>query len=339
MMKRRPKLKALAAMGVVVLCAAACDPGWVNPVVGTGDGTGTVPGTVAVANEQVKLAAPEVISALPGGGLFVYDGTSCTIMKTLQDSTTRIAGSGICGNTGDGGPAIDAEIEASGLGVRFWANAVGDIYFETNFGANVRRIDGHTGTITAVPVTVAAQESIFGGSADPDGSFTYLVDNLGDHSTFTIRRTDPSGHDAAIFTRKEPNLPIGLVRTGVDRYVTCETSFGTSQVLVDIDLSTGTAQSTTVVAAGELVVQSVDANGELYASNASNIVRIDPDGTATTIAGNGGSDPNTSQQIGDALGLNLTPYTMTLTPIGNLLFVSGHVVYDLLDPAQAPAQT
>lgn len=209
-MKRHPRRKTLSALGVVVLCVAACDPGWVNPVVGTGDGSGILPGAgaVAVANEDVALASPLVISALSGGGLLVYENDSCTIMKVLKATTTRFAGTGTCGHTGDGGPAIDAEIEEAGLGVGLWRNTSGDLFIDTDHGKGIRRIDGQTGVITALPVTVGDQEDIFGGSADPDGSFTYLVDDLGDHSTFTIRRVDAHGNDATLFTQTGSILPV-----------------------------------------------------------------------------------------------------------------------------------
>ena len=37
---------------------AACQPGWTNPLVGTGDGTGTVPGATNPPNAEVSLQSP-----------------------------------------------------------------------------------------------------------------------------------------------------------------------------------------------------------------------------------------------------------------------------------------
>ena len=74
----------------------------------------------------------------------------------------------------------------------------------------------------------------------------------------------------------------------------------------------------------------------IYGSNPTQIFRIDPDGYATIIAGTGNADPQTDRQVGDALELNISQWALALTENGNLLFASGHVVYDLLDPAHAP---
>lgn len=67
------------------------------------------------------------------------------------------------------------------------------------------------------------------------------------------------------------------------------------------------------------------------------VARIAPDDTVTVIAGTGTADPAAGVQTGAATSLDLTPAGIALTPNGSLLISSGHVVYRLIDPANAPA--
>lgn len=69
------------------------------------------------------------------------------------------------------------------------------------------------------------------------------------------------------------------------------------------------------------------------------VVRLDPDGTVTPIAGTGNPDPATGRQYGDGLDLDLSPAGLAVTPNNGLLISSGHVVYRLDKPAQAGPTT
>ena len=109
-MRKRVSLKMVGALVVVVALAAACDPGWVNPVAGTGDGSGTPAGSVDVPDDQVALGTPLTMVDLGARGFLVYDDDDCTIVLIAQGSAQRYAGNGTCGYTGDDGPATDAAI-------------------------------------------------------------------------------------------------------------------------------------------------------------------------------------------------------------------------------------
>lgn len=338
MMRRRPKLKALAALGVVMVCAAACNPGWINPMVGASNAFGQEPGNVAIANEDVALHQPDVVAALPGGGSVVYDRYNCTLVKAGPKTSTLLAGiPGSCGHTGDGGPATAAKIGIFGLGTGLWVDAADDVYFTTDNFQGVRRIDGTTGVITTVPVTIVTAPggytgSIGGGSLAPDGTFTYMEwEQLGGENALDIRRIDPSGHDVSLFAHAVAGAPVGLFQTGPEQYAT---SIATnSPAVLRVDLASGTVTSTPVD--GSFTLNAAAADGTLYGNEQGQIVRLDPDNTMSVIAGLGGVG---DRQMGDALKLGFAAYNMAIEPNGNLLFTSDNVVYEMIDPGHAPVK-
>lgn len=90
---------------------SACQPGWVNPFVGTG-GAGT---TTSTSNDRAAaLTYPTGVVAVPGGGFFVYDAGTCAIYRESAGTTTPYAGTpGTCGESGDEGPASAATLDNS----------------------------------------------------------------------------------------------------------------------------------------------------------------------------------------------------------------------------------
>ena len=202
-MNKRAGLKVVGALvGLVALCAA-CEPGWTNPVLGTGDGSGTTPGSVSVAADQVALGYPLAMVDLGARGFLAYDAANCTIMLVAHGQATRFAGNGICGDTGDGGPATAAEIspDPMPIGGGISADPSGNVYFTTTLSSKsgIRRIDATTGDITTVSGT--ADERIFGLSAEANGQLTYLTDtevNSGLTDRWTLRRNDSKGNDSVL---------------------------------------------------------------------------------------------------------------------------------------------
>src|SRR5262249_26550948 len=81
------------------------------------------------------------------GNLLVADGGNHRIRKIDPSGiVTTIAGNGLVGNSGDGGPALAAELNSPfGLSL----HAVGNVYFGDALGCVVRRID-LAGIITTV---------------------------------------------------------------------------------------------------------------------------------------------------------------------------------------------
>ena len=120
-----------ARLAVVLVATTAllgaCQPGWTGPFVGTGDGTGTVPGETNPPNAQVSLRNPRGVVA------------TCAIYQVAHDTTSVYAGTpGTCGDSGDNGPATAAHLNGQGgiTSSELALDASGTLYFvQGTFGA------------------------------------------------------------------------------------------------------------------------------------------------------------------------------------------------------------
>ena len=116
--------------------------GIVTTIAGTGLPAFTGDGGPATA---AAIYAPEGIVFDLEGNLYFCDHSNARIRKIDTNGIiTTIAGTGITGHSGDGGPALLAEISAWGLAI----DNFGDLYF--SYGAYVRKIDMSTGIISTV---------------------------------------------------------------------------------------------------------------------------------------------------------------------------------------------
>ncbi|HEY1734100.1 MAG TPA: hypothetical protein VGG23_06595, partial [Acidimicrobiales bacterium] len=100
---------------------------------------------VSAAGTQPK--APGSLAVGPGGVLYVADDTRHQILERLPNGRFRIvAGNGTAGFSGDGGPAVDAEIDDPG-GMAVATD--GTLYFADVANARVRAVSS-AGIITTV---------------------------------------------------------------------------------------------------------------------------------------------------------------------------------------------
>lgn len=122
------------------------DPnGTITTVAGTGDsgfaGDGGPAGR-AVFDDPVHVALA------PDGSLYVADGSNHRVRRIGADGVIRtVAGSGVRGSTGDGGPATRATLN---LPNQVAVAADGTFYVAEFEGRRVRRVDGRTGVITTI---------------------------------------------------------------------------------------------------------------------------------------------------------------------------------------------
>ena len=123
-----------AASGVITTFAG-------NGIAGSGpDGT-------AAAATAIDL--PTALAFSSTGDLFFADARAHLVRRIdhVSGRMTTVAGSGVQGYTGDGGPATAANLDApEGLAV----DSAGNLYLSDTHNQRVRRVDGKTGVITTV---------------------------------------------------------------------------------------------------------------------------------------------------------------------------------------------
>ena len=181
---------------------------------------------------SANLDYPYGIVVDGNGNLFIADYNGNRIRKVAPNGIiTTIAGTGVVGFSGDGGPAINATMTYP-LGLAL--DAAGDLYIADMGNGRVRRVDAVTGVITTVagggsssiipaagaPATSVLLSNPVGVAIDASGSF-YFSDpgyngvNKVDAATGTLRRIAGTGSagftgDGGPATLAELNYPSGV---------------------------------------------------------------------------------------------------------------------------------
>ncbi len=330
----------VALAAAVALVAAACNPGWAWMVAGTGASGNT--GDAGPA-DHATFEQPGSVVAAPDGSYYVVDGAACVIRHISADKQIdRVAGNGTCGDAGDGGPATQAEINPNpgDYGISEGALALGPdgtLYLVDTGNDRIRSI-APDGTISTYSDAGDCAFGMYGGIAvlptgvffgcGPDGIF--MVSNgHGVSATGTLAAciygfipdslaTDTSGNLYVVDDRSQ-----SVVKVGADGRCKTLLASGTSYGVRSVS-----AAPDGTIYVSEMNGNALDAGGY--------IVRVDPDGTVTTIAGTGNPDPGTAGQSGHATTLDLSPFAIAVTPHRGLLVTSGHGVYRIDQPATAP---
>ena len=295
--------------------------GVITTVVGTGisgfSGDGG-PTTDAQLNEPFGVAVDA------SGDLFIAD-TSNDRVRRVDAATgviTTVAGTGISGFSGDGGPATDAQLnEPFGVAV----DASGDLFIADTSNDRVRRVDAATGVITTVAGTGISGFSGDGGQAtdaqlnDPSGVAVDASGNLfiADTSNDRVRRVDSAtgvitsvagtgisgfSGDGGPATDAQLNEPFGVAVDASGNLFIADTSNdrvrrvdGATGVITSV-AGTGTAGFSgdggpaTDAQLNFPVGVAVDASGNLLIADSDNhrIRRVDSaTGVITTVAGTG----------------------------------------------------
>ena len=147
-----------------------------------------------------RLNYPKGVEVGPDGALYIGDANNQRVRRVDLSTgvITTVAGSGVQGSTGDGGPATSARLNTP-RNVAFGPD--GDLYIADDQNYKVRRVDSVTKTITTVAGTGVAGYSGDGGAAtaarlnlvrdvavDADGNL-YIADEINNR----IRAVDPGG--------------------------------------------------------------------------------------------------------------------------------------------------
>ncbi|MCC5951370.1 MAG: hypothetical protein JJU45_04675 [Acidimicrobiia bacterium] len=259
----RLKVAVLTTLVVVLVSACLASPGHIvdtfagSPDIEAGD---SGDGGQAV---DALLGAPVGVAVDEAGNVYISDIDADRVRRVATDGTIgTFAGTGSGGFSGDGGPAVDAQLSRPvGLAV----DSSGALYIADVTNHRIRKVDS-SGTITTVAGTGSLGPATSGGPATdstlsfpsdvavgPDDSF-YIADFLNNQ----VHRV---GADGVLVT------VAGTGDTG---------SSGDGGPAVDAEL--GMPQGVAVDAAGRVYI----------ADTGNNRVRVvDTDGTISTVAGTG----------------------------------------------------
>jgi sugar lactone lactonase YvrE len=260
-------------------------------VAGNGSRTAPVFGTRA---KDTGMFGVESLVQDADGSLIVALGRGHRVVRILVDGTVApLAGTGVAGFAGDGGPAVDAVLNQP---EHVSLDAQGQLYVAEDGNARIRRIDVN-GTITTVAgtgvpgfsgdgglATAARLNRPFAVRARADGSFV-----IADRDNQRLREVDAAG----------------IIRTIAGTGARAFSNDGLAATASAITDPTGLA---------------FDLDGRvLFADSATRRVRrIEADGTLTTVAGSGFSG-----FTGDGGQANLarltTPRSLDVDPGGRLL--------------------
>jgi len=300
------------------------------------------------AATSATLAGPWGLSIDSSGNVYVADFWNYRIRKISSSGTiTTMAGSGVYSFSGDGGAAVNAELnEPRSVAV----DASGNVYVADTQNNRVREInssgvistiggngtagssgDGGQGSSAQLTqpqaVTVDAAGNIY--IADAVNSRIRVIASNGVISTFASNGTAGYSGDGGAATSAELNTPRGMaIDSAGNLYIA---DFNNNVVR---KISSGTI--TTVAGNGSLgfsgdggpataaqlrgpVGVAVDATGDLYISDLGNyrIRMVTPQGVIRTIAGNGTSAP--TGDGGLAINAQLAaPGSLAVDTSGNL---------------------
>jgi sugar lactone lactonase YvrE len=206
-------LKVNPSTGSMVNVAGTGKPGY--------DGEGSA--------NSVKLNNPAGVVLDSGGNVYIADQSNHRVRKVTPDGTiSTVAGTGIAGFSGDGGPAVNAQINNP---VHIAVDSAGNLYITDYYNNRIRKVSAN-GTITTIagsssdsrggfsgdggPATAAQLTTPAGVAVDAAGN-VYIADS-GNHR---IRRINTSGiiqtiagggtnGDGCMATTASLNFPIAL---------------------------------------------------------------------------------------------------------------------------------
>ena len=263
-----------------------------------GGGTGDL-GDGGPATEATFSSHPMRVAGDRAGNLFVADAHHARIRRI--DAVTQIidtvAGCGVEGYSGDGGPATRAQI-ASPHGTSL--DEHGNIYIADLKNDRIRRVDASTGTITTVagtgehwysgdggPATEAMLASPIAVTVSADGDL-YIAD----HRNSRIRVVEAT---------------MGIIATVAG---TGEQGFS------------GDGGPATQAAISLPRDVALDSDGSLYIADGANnrIRKVDSNGTITTVVGTGRTEFSDDGDPAHKASLSM-PYSIALDGEGNLYVV------------------
>ena len=280
------------AASLILLAATARADFAITTVAGTGVGGFVGDGGAATAAE---LNVPYAVASAPDGGFLIADAANHRVRRVGPDGVIlTVAGTGVAGNSGDGGPATAAQLTLPrGLGVL----PDGGYLIADRDAAVIRRVspDGMISTVAGTGVAgfsgdngaaTAAQLNLpYAATPLPGGGF--LIADRGNHA---IRKVDAAGRITTV-----AGTPPSGGFTGDGGPATAA--------------SVNAPCAVTLAPDGSFLFPDRDNN---------RVRRVAPDGTISTVAGNGtGGDAGDG---GPTIAASVTgPYAVVVRPDGTML--------------------
>lgn len=316
-------------------------------------GAGTIttvagPGTAGTSGDGGPATGAYIqsdvgVTALPDGSYLIAHQASPAVRRVMPDGTiTTIAGNGVAGYSGDGGPATAASLD--GVSIAVPAPGGGYLIADPNNNA-VRRV-APDGTISTVAGGNGAGFSGDGGLATaaqvrfpydiafmPDGSYLIAAkDNQ------RIRRVDTAGNistvaggggalgDGGPATAAQLLEPSGVTATPDGGYLIADSSDqrirkvaadGTITTVAGTGAAGGAGDGGPATAAQlnrpDRTALQADGGFLIAEETGARIRRVAPDGTISTVAGNGTAGfsgdggPATGAQLNQPIGVSVLP--------------------------------
>jgi trimeric autotransporter adhesin len=258
-----------------------------------------------------ELSYPSAVATAGNGDIYVADQGNFRVLKISRGEITRVAGNGTPGSSGDGGPALDAQVMPYGVAV----DSAGNLYV-SDVGSRVRKIAN--GVITTVAGTglwgysgdngPAAQAQLYGphGLAVDAAGNLYIAESAGQRVRMisngvitTIAGTGTAGYsgDDGPATSARLNAPWAVAVDSAGAVYVAEWSGSRVRKIAGGIITTvagngvfGISGDGGPATAAQLYLPAgvaVDGSGNIFISDHARIRRVS-DGIITTIAGAGG---------------------------------------------------
>lgn len=125
----------LTAVGLRLLVGSAADPG--APMPSASPRPTEPPGVDVGSASQAQLKFPYGVGLDAAGRIYIADSGNLRVRRVDGPTISTIAGTGVGGNSGDGGPAIEAQTTCHGVAIA----ADGAVLITAIENNNVRKVD------------------------------------------------------------------------------------------------------------------------------------------------------------------------------------------------------
>ena len=255
---------------------------------------------------QHALCLPTELAFDRNGSLYIADTVNQRIRKLDSAGTlTTVAGNGTAGFGGDGGPAVSASLNYPS-GVTF--DTSGNLYIGDAANSRLRRVDAN-GIITTIAgngsctydgdgralqhsicdassVATDSTGNVYVTSGGQNGGYVRVVDTLGNLKTVTGNGTTFDSGNGGLATLQPVYNPTSVATDPVGNVYALD-CYGTRKIDAKGNISPLAGGQGCALSLPRFSQFYVDATGNNYATNGTQVIKTTPQGVATVIAGTG----------------------------------------------------